>query len=34
MSAVTYQLRVSRTIGADPETLFQAWTDPQKLMHW
>ena len=34
MSAVTHQLRVSRTIRADPDTLFHAWTDPQKLMHW
>src|SRR5438309_2260641 len=34
MSAVTNQLRVSRTIRGDPDTLFQVWTDPQKLMHW
>ena len=34
MSTVTNQLRVSRTIRADPDTLFQVWTDPQKLMHW
>ncbi len=27
-------LQVSRTIGADAETLFRAWTDPQALMHW
>jgi uncharacterized protein YndB with AHSA1/START domain len=27
-------LRVSRTIRADREALFRAWTDPQELMHW
>ena len=27
-------MRVSRTIKADAETLFRAWTDPQVLMHW
>jgi len=34
MKAVTHSLRVSRVIRADPETLFQAWTDPKQLMHW
>jgi uncharacterized protein YndB with AHSA1/START domain/ketosteroid isomerase-like protein len=27
-------VRVSRTIAADPDTLFRAWTDPKALMHW
>jgi uncharacterized protein YndB with AHSA1/START domain len=27
-------LRVSRVIQADPETLFSAWTEPDRLMHW
>lgn len=34
MSPATHALRVSRTIRADPDTLFRAWTDPQELMHW
>jgi uncharacterized protein YndB with AHSA1/START domain len=27
-------LRVSKTIRADPERLFQAWTDPKHLAQW
>lgn len=34
MTAATNSLRVSRTIRADRDTLFQAWTDPEKLRHW
>lgn len=34
MSDMTRTLQVSRVIGADAETLFQAWTDPQELVHW
>jgi len=30
----THSLRVSRTIRADAETLFRAWTDPDALRHW
>ncbi|CAN5910001.1 SRPBCC domain-containing protein [soil metagenome] len=26
--------RVSRTIAADADTLFRAWTDPAELAHW
>jgi uncharacterized protein YndB with AHSA1/START domain len=32
--AAPRSLRVSRIIGADPETLFRAWTDPEVLVHW
>src|SRR5262245_28270827 len=31
---MTHSLRVSRVIQADADTLFQAWTDPDELMHW
>ena len=34
MTAATHSLRVSRTIAADQETLFRAWTDPRELVHW
>lgn len=34
MNEMTRTLQVSRVIRADAETLFQAWTDPQELMHW
>jgi uncharacterized protein YndB with AHSA1/START domain len=34
VSPVTHALRVSRTIRADADTLFRAWTDPQELSHW
>jgi uncharacterized protein YndB with AHSA1/START domain len=34
MTAPTHSLRVSRTIRADADTLFRAWTDPRALMHW
>jgi uncharacterized protein YndB with AHSA1/START domain len=34
MTAANHSLRVSRTIRADPDTLFRAWTDPRELMHW
>jgi uncharacterized protein YndB with AHSA1/START domain len=34
MSDSAPTLQVSRVIRADAETLFQAWTDPQELMHW
>jgi len=35
MPATTSQaLRVSRSIWADRDTLFRAWTDPQQLKHW
>jgi uncharacterized protein YndB with AHSA1/START domain len=27
-------LRVSRTINADPDTVFRAWTDPAQLKDW
>jgi uncharacterized protein YndB with AHSA1/START domain len=27
-------LRLTRTIRADPETLFRAWTDPEELRNW
>lgn len=27
-------LRLARTIRADPETLFRAWTDPRELRNW
>jgi uncharacterized protein YndB with AHSA1/START domain/ketosteroid isomerase-like protein len=30
----THSLRVSRTIRAEPDRLFRAWTDPEALMHW
>jgi uncharacterized protein YndB with AHSA1/START domain len=29
-----HALRVSRTIRANPENLFQAWTDPEALKQW
>lgn len=29
-----HALRLSRTIRADPDTLFRAWTNPQALRHW
>ncbi len=34
MIAAPYSLRVSRTIRADPDRLFQAWTDPRQLAEW
>lgn len=34
MTTTTNTLRVSRTIHADRETLFRAWTDPKELRHW
>jgi uncharacterized protein YndB with AHSA1/START domain len=34
MTQTTHSVRVSRTIRADPETLFRAWTDPRALMLW
>jgi uncharacterized protein YndB with AHSA1/START domain len=34
MGVVPTSVRVSRTIRADAERLYQAWTDPKKLMHW
>ena len=34
MIGMTRRLQVSRVIRADAETLFQAWTDPQELVHW
>ncbi len=34
MEVVPHSVRVSRTIRVDAERLFQAWTDPTKLMHW
>ncbi|MQA91107.1 MAG: SRPBCC domain-containing protein [Gemmatimonas sp.] len=35
MSATELQsLRLKRTIRADPETLFRAWTDPRELRNW
>jgi len=34
MGVALRSIRVSRTIRVDVETLFQAWTDPKKLMHW
>ena len=34
MTVATHALRVSRVIQGDAETLFNAWTDPQELMHW
>jgi uncharacterized protein YndB with AHSA1/START domain len=32
--APPHSVRVSRTIHADADTLFRAWTDPRELMHW
>jgi uncharacterized protein YndB with AHSA1/START domain len=34
MNDVTRTLQVSRIIRADAGALFQAWTDPQELVHW
>lgn len=34
MGVATNSVRVSRTIRADAERLFQAWTDPKRLMLW
>lgn len=34
MIAAPYSLRVSRTIRALPDRLFQAWTDPRQLAEW
>jgi uncharacterized protein YndB with AHSA1/START domain len=34
VTAAAHSIRVSRTIRADPDKLFQAWTDPRELMHW
>lgn len=34
MTVAPQSLRVSRTIRADAETLFRAWTDPNELKHW
>jgi len=34
MTASFASLRVSRIIRADPDALFQAWTDPEALRHW
>ena len=34
MTAASPSLRVSRTIHADAETLFRAWTDPEQLKQW
>ena len=34
MGVAPNSVRVSRTIRADAERLFQAWTDPQGLLHW
>ena len=34
MKDMTPTLQVSRVIRADAETLFQAWADPQELVHW
>jgi len=31
---LTAVLVVRRTIAASPERLFDAWTDPQQLVHW
>ncbi len=33
-STATHSLRVSRTIRAEPDRLFRAWTDPEALKHW
>ncbi|HEX4783219.1 MAG TPA: SRPBCC domain-containing protein [Candidatus Sulfotelmatobacter sp.] len=34
MGVAPNSVHVSRTIRADAERLFRAWTDPQGLMHW
>jgi len=34
MIAEANSVRVSRVIRASADRLFDAWTDPQKLMHW
>jgi uncharacterized protein YndB with AHSA1/START domain len=34
MTSTPNSVRVSRTICASAGRLFDAWTDPQKLMHW
>ena len=33
-TAIGESLQVSRTIRADADTLFRAWTDPKSLKHW
>ena len=33
-TASTISLQVSRTYSASPETVFQAWTDPEALKQW
>jgi len=33
-TAAPHSLRVSRTIRADAEHLFRAWTEPEELRHW
>ena len=34
MKTATHSLRLTRTIHADQDTLFRAWTDPLQLKHW
>ncbi len=34
MGVASNSVRVSRTIRANAETLFQAWTNPRELRHW
>jgi uncharacterized protein YndB with AHSA1/START domain len=34
MISTANSVRVSRTICASADRLFDAWTDPRKLMHW
>jgi len=34
MISTPNSVRVSQTICASADSLFDAWTDPQKLMHW
>lgn len=34
MKSAVHSLCVTRTIRADQETLFRAWTDPAELAHW
>ena len=33
-STTDYALRLTRVIAADPNTVFDAWTDPEHMKHW
>jgi uncharacterized protein YndB with AHSA1/START domain len=34
MTLTAHSVSVSRTLQADPDLLFRAWTDPAELRHW